>query len=265
MRLKAIVTENWLTQKPRAERSAARWVALAAAGIGIATYGYWNDAFHFSERLPATPALVFGQHEYWRAWTTLFAHADLAHLVGNLVLFIPFGYLLSAYFGAALFPFLGFLFGGITNLLVLRTMPSETGLIGASGIVYWMGATWITLWLLVDRREERTSRRILRALGVAIVLFVPEQYRPETSHLAHAIGALFGVGTALGWYAFRRREFLEAERIEFRFEEGPRLRWGYREVEILVGAPLGEVPNGCAYARGRAERSGDEGSAANCA
>jgi rhomboid protease GluP len=90
-------------------------------------------------------------------------------------------------------------------------------LIGVSGVVYWMGAAWITLALLVDRRGK-LSTRLMKALGVAMLLFLPETYRPEVSYLTHLLGFLAGVASALIYYAIGRRRFRQAEKYDFRYD-----------------------------------------------
>ena len=60
------------------------------------------------------------------------------------------------------------LLGGLINAVVLQTMAPETFLIGISGVVYWMGAAWLTLFLLVDRRKI-FKRRFAYALFLALL------------------------------------------------------------------------------------------------
>lgn len=163
--------------------------------------------------LAASPAAVFGGREYWRAWSALFAHADPAHLLSNLLLFIPFAFALTRHYSLAFFPVAGFFVGGLMNFLVLRAMPTHHSLVGASGVVYWMGAAWVTLSILVDRREK-TAKRVLKGIGVSMLLFLPETYRPEVSYYAHFLGYVSGVASALVYYAFNRERFHAAEVYE---------------------------------------------------
>ncbi|MBS1960645.1 MAG: rhomboid family intramembrane serine protease [Bdellovibrionales bacterium] len=225
--LKRVFRENWLTRDP-AHPGLATTVALAlllAAGRLV--------------EFPASGELVFGRGEYWRAWTTLFVHSGPAHLLSNLVLFIPFAFVLTGYYGWFLFPFLGFLVGGLVNLAVLREMPAAISLVGASGVVYWMGAVWITLAILVDRRE-RLARRVLKGFGVAMLLYLPEGYRPEVSYVTHLYGFLAGIACAVLYYYANRATFRAAERYEYRYDFDahwdPRLN-GYGP-ELPEEAPL---------------------------
>jgi rhomboid protease GluP len=163
--------------------------------------------------MPASQDLVFKKHEYWRLWTTLLAHGDLEHLGNNLMLFLPFSFFLSGYFGLIFFPLIGFYLGGIINGLVLLTMPEETMLIGISGVVYWMGAAWITLTMLIDRREN-LSRRLLRALGVSMLLFLPTTYQTNVSYLSHGVGFLLGIISGFILYQLRKSQYENAVVLE---------------------------------------------------
>ncbi len=179
---------------------------MTAALVTILVGGTYLD-------LGATPAAVFERGEFWRAWTALFAHADPAHLLSNLILFVPFAFALTRHYSLFFFPVAGFLVGGLMNLLVLRAMSPNHFLVGASGVVYWMGAAWVTLAYFVDRRE-RAGKRMLKAIGVSMLLFLPETYRPEVSYYAHFLGYLSGVASALLYYAISRHDFHSAEVYE---------------------------------------------------
>lgn len=210
------VKENWLTQKPN--KSAIETTMLIGVFLFLASFAYFQNLFHAVEWMPANGNAVFFQHQYWRLWTALFAHADIAHLLSNAILFFPFTYFLSAYFGLWFVPLLGLLFGGVTNLVVLTTMPFQTNLIGVSGVVYWLGASWLTLFLLLDRRES-FRRRMIKFIVVSLVLFAPQVYKPEVSYLSHAIGYLFGIFSSIIYYWFNKKEFLSAEVLETIVEE----------------------------------------------
>jgi rhomboid protease GluP len=212
---KMVVKENWLTAPPSPYAYAA--TALASLLLFTLSFIYFADITGADGWMSASGASVFGRGEYWRLWSTLFAHADLGHLMSNAFLFVPLTYMLVSHYSLWFFPLAGLLLGGATNWLVLKTMPAEAYLIGISGVVYWMGSAWLTLYLLIDRRD-RLRRRIGASLFLTLILFVPETLRPEVSHLSHFLGYVIGVGSALVYYLLRRRRFLSAEVREYIFE-----------------------------------------------
>jgi rhomboid protease GluP len=206
-----IVKENWMTQKP--QPGAGEVVALLGFLLFASSYIFFERMFHADEWMPASRELVFGEHQYWRAWTSLWAHGDLGHLISNAFLLLPFTYFLTSYFGLWLFPIVGLLAGGITNLIVLKTMPPEVHLIGISGVVYWMGAAYLTLYMLVDRRRD-LRHRFATAVFISVILFAPEAYKPDISYLSHLIGYVFGVMCGLGLYLLNRKKYESAEVTE---------------------------------------------------
>jgi rhomboid protease GluP len=210
------IRENWLTRKPDAR---ALNVALFFGFVLFAASAAFFIGYHNLDQLmAASPKQVFAQHQLWRAWTALFAHANLEHLLGNSILFIPLTYLLAGYFGLFSLPLLGIALGGIVNLFVLKAMPEETSLLGMSGVVYWMGAVWLTLYVLIDRRE-RFRRRFAYALFLSLFVFVPEKYKPEVSYMSHFLGFAVGVASGLAVYIFFKKRFLAAEVTEVIVED----------------------------------------------
>lgn len=209
---KRIIKSNWITRKP--DKASFFTTAIAVALLLLGSSVYLNDFFGAATWMPASRELIFEKHQYWRLWTTLFAHANVTHIGSNLVLFVPFTYFLAGHFGLFFFPLIGFFFGGIVNYLVLLTMPSSVFLIGVSGVVYFLAATWMILAYLIDHREKK-GRRLLRILGVSIILLVPEAYKPDVSYLCHFLGAFFGVMIGALYYNYYKQDFKRAEVVEY--------------------------------------------------
>ena len=212
MELRKVMKENWLTHEPKVK--AFNLTLFLVGFLFLSGFAYLNGIFLTDDWMGASGEKVFGQHQVWRLWTTLFAHGDLAHLFSNALLFVPFAYLLMGYFSSALFPVLGILMGGLINYLVLKTMPGTIELIGISGVVYWMGATWLTLFVLIDRRQS-LRRRLGKVFFISFALFVPETYKPEVSYLSHFVGYFLGILSGTAYYFLNRREFLRAETFEW--------------------------------------------------
>lgn len=205
------VIANWLTRKPRKE--AFTITLLITTILFLFSYLFLKGSFGLDEKMIANGHLVFDQHQYYRAWTTLLAHADGEHLISNAFLFIPLTYLLYGYYGAILFPFLGLLLGGFINLIVLKTMPDQTALIGISGVVYWMGATWLTLFLLIDHRKKLRYNFAI-ALSLTLMLFIPDKYQPNISYLSHLLGFISGALTGFIYYKIHRQNFLQSQVVQ---------------------------------------------------
>ncbi|MGE0632921.1 MAG: rhomboid family intramembrane serine protease [Pseudobdellovibrionaceae bacterium] len=211
------IIKTWLSKKPSSDAGVVAWFSTLLLVVGSVIY--WQNLFGWAEWMAASKKAVFENHEYWRAWTSLIIHGDGKHLLANSFLFFILGYFLSGFFGSLLFPLLTFAVGGITNLFVLAQMPLETELVGASGIVFWMGGAWLILYFFLDRVRS-LGQRTLRALGVGVMLFMPaEAFDPQVSYKAHFIGFILGIVSGLVYYLIKRREFLAAEVREVVIEE----------------------------------------------
>jgi len=206
------IRETWLSRKPHP--LAALVMAFIMMALVLGSIASWENIAGARDLMSATKDQVFSHHEWWRAWSTLFVHEDGKHLLSNLFLFFILGSFLSAYFGIFFVPFMAFLFGGITNLYVLSGMPAQIQLIGASGVVFWMGGAWLTLYLLLDRTRSLLQRS-LRAGGVGLVLFFPaEAFDPNISYKSHWIGFILGILWSLLYFAFRYKQLRRAEVTE---------------------------------------------------
>jgi rhomboid protease GluP len=187
--------------------------AISVMLLLIANFIFWRNNFESANLITAVPQKVFEGKEYWRLWSALFAHADVGHLLSNSLLFSGFAYFLFGYFGSFVFPFMAIFFGGVVNYLVLKTMPPAAELLGISGVVYWMGAVWLTLYFLIETRAA-ISRRLIKTLGIAAMLFIPETYHQNVSYLSHLLGFVFGTGFAIFYYWSRRKYFKKAEVVD---------------------------------------------------
>lgn len=190
-------------------RNFVPWLAVFFFTLGWLSISY-PEEFRAMAWVNQTSLIQNG--EYWRLFTALFAHSDFGHLAGNALLFLPLSYFLLSYF--PIYYFFSFILAGVTNALTVRFYAPETYLLGISGWVFVLGGAWLSLSLLVDHRE-RWSRRWGSALFLGLILFVPDQIRPEVSYLAHFFGFLLGVFTSGIYYWWNRDYFREFKRYEY--------------------------------------------------
>jgi rhomboid protease GluP len=206
-----VVTETLLSRKPHRGS-----LGVAAASVLLLLAGslvYWTNPAGLARFLPASREAIFGRSEYWRLFTSILAHADLEHFAANALVFGLLAFLLYGYYGALVFPFLSLATGALTIALSLATYEPATRLVGASGVVYWMGGFWLTLYLLVERRLG-LAKRTFRAVGFSILVFLPTVFEPEVSYRTHAIGFALGVAFGLAYFAARKPVLRAAERME---------------------------------------------------
>lgn len=189
----------------RAPRSDSNMISLlVVAVISLITIAGWRFEV-FGQLLPVSGAQVFTRYEFWRPWTACFAHADLPHLLSNMFMFAVLARFLGGHFGYWIFPFWVFFLGGIANLLVLPSYPPDVNVLGASGVVNVLGGVWLSLFFFISR-NYRWKGRVLRTLGVGLLLFAPQEFRPQVAERVHMAGLLVGVIFGSGWFVmFKER------------------------------------------------------------
>jgi rhomboid protease GluP len=149
-------------------------------------------------------ARVFGQYNlfvfegaYWQLFTSMFVHASIAHIVGNMLFLFIFGLRGEEMF--SLPEFLGvYLLGGLSgNLLSLAFGPDFLS-VGASGAIFALFGAIV----IYSRRSVRQS--ILGALVYAFFLFFISSGAENVNILAH-LGGL-GFGLIVGYLLAKNRK-----------------------------------------------------------
>ena len=132
-----------------------------------------------------TPAVLNG--EVWRLFTSLFVHANIAHIAGNMLFLFIYGLRAQEMFDLKEYMAIYFLSGLAGNALSLFT---DFFSVGASGAIFGvLGAV-----MIYQRRSIGQS--IISALMYAFFLFVIN-IGPNVNFLAHLGGLV--VGLALGY------------------------------------------------------------------
>ena len=164
-----------------------------------------------NQNLTANGEQVFSHGEYWKAFTSQLMHGDFSHLGSNTIFFTAFAILLNHYFGFLVFPVLSFIVGGVINLIALKIYDPNITLVGISGVIYFMAAFWMTMFVAIERQMS-LYRRLMIATGVSLILFFPEVFQKNVSYLAHGLG--FGLGLILGvGYFYLRKEAIQSKEV----------------------------------------------------
>jgi membrane associated rhomboid family serine protease len=207
----AVIKDTYLSKKPERDGYYSGFISFVS--ILIPSVFYWQNMYSLRGNVEAIPEQVFHHHEYWRLFTTMTIHSDLAHLLGNGILLIFLAYLLYSYFGPLIYPLLMVTAGGVVNFLSLMTYPPNVSLVGASGLIYVMAFFWLTLYFLVQRQYS-IAGRLLRCVGFAVVVFFPTSFDPDVSYRTHAIGAGIGIMLGILYFLVNKKMLREAEVIE---------------------------------------------------
>lgn len=171
------------------------WVSIAWVGL-VCVFYFLNES-RVDLRTPGmldSVALSHGQ--WWRLFTAIWLHADLAHLASNAMFgFILLGLTMGRY-GAGVGLFAPYLAGAAGNVLSWLCASQPRFGLGASGMVMGclglLAIQSISLW----RKTPHTGKHFVVSLFAGTMLFVLLGLTPGTDVVAHLGG--FAGGLVLG-------------------------------------------------------------------
>jgi membrane associated rhomboid family serine protease len=147
--------------------------------------------------------------EWWRAWTALTLHTDVAHLAGNLGAGMWFAYFAGRQLGTGNAWLLTVIGSGVANLLESLLGPATHHSVGASTAVFTMlglmaAYTWRTRYELPQRWALRWGPLVAGALLLGLTgtgglsgTDTPDVIAASTTDIvAHVLG--FVMGATLG-------------------------------------------------------------------
>jgi membrane associated rhomboid family serine protease len=175
---------------------------LVAANIAVYAFTSYlsGNAIEMSDQA----LLQFGQYnpyviyngEVWRLLTGMFVHANIAHIVGNMLFLFIYGLRAEDMFDIKEYLLIYFMSGLAGGLLTLLLWPTTLS-VGASGAIFGMiGATMIYL-------RRAIGQSIISALLFAFLLFA-FNFGPNVNYLAH-LGGL-AVGLIIGYFLAATRK-----------------------------------------------------------
>jgi len=151
---------------------------------------------HFWFEGAIIPGAIWGHNEYYRLFTSMFIHANIAHVISNCLGIYIFGTRIEKYFGKLNFFIIylgsGFL-AGIFSLIFTRGMSA-----GASGAVYGLiGA--VAVKAFISRKELDGISAYLVVIWI-VVGFIMSSMMPGVDAFGHLGGLLSGalLGYILG-------------------------------------------------------------------
>ena len=135
----------------------------------------------------------------WTLVTSLFLHADILHLAGNMLFLYIFGNTLEEEFGATKTLGVFFIGGILSFLLSLLFYNWSTPLIGASAAIFTLSA------IVMLTKPLKLSIIILPQGLIAILYFVYNALaiyagaEGNVAYIAHIIGFAIGIPFGLAW------------------------------------------------------------------
>lgn len=173
--------------------------------LNIAFYVYTSVAGGDFLNTSDSMILLYGQVNgfviyngwYWQLFTSMFVHANIAHIAGNMLFLLIFGLRGEEMFSLPEYLLVYFLGGLAGNLLSLWLLPLNVPSVGASGAIFALfGAVAV-----YSRR--RISQSIIGALIYAFFLFFISS-GPGVNIFAHFGGLVAGL--LIGYVLAARRK-----------------------------------------------------------
>jgi len=130
--------------------------------------------------------LEYGFPFYYQLFTSMFIHANLMHIGGNVLCLLIFGLRAEEMFSLSEYLGIYFIGGLIGNILTLIIAPANYISVGASGAIFALFGACI----IYDRKTAQQS--IIGALIFAFFLFIINMGE-NVNILAHLGGLVFGL------------------------------------------------------------------------
>ena len=142
-----------------------------------------------------SPLTFFEQKEFYRIVTAMFLHADMDHLLNNMLILVGIGYMLENEIGQVGFflLYMGSGLGGQVISLISKMMMGKDAVIsiGASGAVFGLlGGLLATAICFNGKLHNITWKRILFAAGYSIYTGLRAAGIDNAAHIG---GFVFGV------------------------------------------------------------------------
>jgi membrane associated rhomboid family serine protease len=197
---------------------------LCAWAAGESLFGQdWREA-------GALRAALAASGDWHRLITALTLHADVGHLIANLVFGVFFGYLAGQLLGVGV-AWLSILIGAVLgNLLDSVLMPTYGASIGASTAVFaTLGMVAAHSWRRRDDARTRWAQRFAPLVaGIALLAFTGAGDE-NTDVIAHVAG--FACGAVVGvLHAWKAPAWLESSRAQ--------IAAGVATLSLIAGAWL---------------------------
>jgi membrane associated rhomboid family serine protease len=146
----------------------------------------------------------------WTLVTAIFVHANILHILGNMIFLYVFGNTLESVTGSNRKMLTAFFLGGILSFpLSIPFFPSGTSFIGASAAIFTLTAVVMLM------KPLRWSWLLLMPVGLVAILYflynglaVYYQQQSNVAYVSHIIGFSLGLPLGIAWSTQWKRNIL---------------------------------------------------------
>jgi len=169
----------------------------------------WSAAPAFVERNLVFSATNLLEGRAWTLITAIFVHANLIHLLGNMIFLYVFGNTLESVTNSKRMLAV-FLLGGVLSFgLSVPFFPSDATFVGASAAIFTLTAVVMLL------KPLRFSLLLLMPVGLVAVLYflynalaVYYHLQGDVAYISHIIGFTIGLPLGVAWSPKWKRNLL---------------------------------------------------------
>ncbi len=189
--------DYWQRQEQIYKRS---YITLALLAINVVIFVLSNLAFGWMyEKGAMITEVVLRDGQYYRLFTAMFLHADLQHLINNMLMLVLGGAIVENYTGHAFYFFL-YVLSGLFGNMISMAYEIKNGLswvsVGASGAI--MGLVgFVVVWILVNRKTFVRSRNLMIRLILLGIFVIEACFFQRGANIAAHTGG-FVTGAVLG-------------------------------------------------------------------
>lgn len=190
---------HWKWQRPLPGSSLLFHSGAAFWCLWLVVIYYWSEVrLPYVKRLGLMDSQGVNAGEWWRLFTAITLHGDLAHLIANLSIgFILLGLAMARY-GSGLAVMAAYLAGAMGNVFGWMLYPAPHKGLGASGMV--MGALGLisvqTFFLF--KNNFASKKLLLRSASGGLLMLTLLGFSPETDIVAHVGGFVSGAMLGCG-------------------------------------------------------------------
>jgi len=181
---------------------------LILACVLISLYGWTADPAFVQQNLVFS-LKNFLEGRVWTVVTAIFVHANLIHLLGNMIFLYVFGNTLESVSNSKRM-LLAFFLGGILSfLLSIPFFPPDATFVGASAAIFTLTAVVMLV------KPLRFSWLLLMPVGLVAVLYfvynavaVYYHVQDNVAYISHIIGFSIGLPLGIAWSKQWKRNLL---------------------------------------------------------
>jgi membrane associated rhomboid family serine protease len=177
--------------------------------MGVSLYSWTLDPASVQRNL-AFSLINLEEGRVWTLVTAIFVHANLIHLLGNMIFLYVFGNTLESVTNSKGKMVTTFFVGGILSFpLSIPFFPPDATFVGASAAIFTLAAVVMLL------KPLRFSWLLLMPVGmVAIVYFIYNavavyfHLQSDVAYISHVIGFLLGLPFGMAWSPSWKKNFV---------------------------------------------------------